>query len=540
MDKKGWKEKFQDKLKERKDSFSTSSGINIDRFFTINDIDKKTEDKNSLPGQFPFVRGVQPTMYRGRFWTMRQYAGFGSAKETNNRFKYLLDKGQTGLSVAFDLPTQMGYDSDSEISKGEVGKVGVAIDSLEDMEILMDGIPLDKVSTSMTINATAGMLLAMYMITAEKQGVSPEKIMGTVQNDLLKEFIARGTYAFPPEPSVKITVDIMEYCKDYVPKWNPISVSGYHIREAGSTAVQELSFMLADAIEYLEIARSRNIDIEKICQRVSFFFAVHNNFFEEIAKYRAARRIWSNILKDNFGVKNENSCKFRVHSQTGGVTLTAQQPLNNVVRVSMQALAAVLGGTQSLHTNSFDEALGLPTEDSATIALRTQQIIAFESEVADSIDPLAGSYYVEYLTDEIEKKVYEYLEIIKDKGGMIKCIEDNFIQGEIESSAFDFQIELENKDRVVVGVNDFKATEEKEMPIQEIDPMLEKDQVQRLNNLKNKRDNDLVDKCLSDLTKAAEKNINIMPFIVESVRAYCTIGEMTSALEKIYGRYKGN
>ena len=318
MDKKSWKEKFQDKLKERKTSFSTSSGIDVDRFFTIDDIDKKTDDKNSLPGQFPFVRGVQPTMYRGRFWTMRQYAGFGSAKETNNRFKYLLDKGQTGLSVAFDLPTQMGYDSDSKISKGEVGKVGVAIDSLEDMEILMDGIPLDKVSTSMTINATAGMLLAMYMITAEKQGVSPEKIMGTIQNDLLKEFIARGTYAFPPEPSVKITVDIMEYCKDYVPKWNPISVSGYHIREAGSTAVQELSFMLADAIEYLEIARSRNIDIEKICQRVSFFFAVHNNFFEEIAKYRAARRIWSNILKDNFGVKNENSCKFRVHSQTGG------------------------------------------------------------------------------------------------------------------------------------------------------------------------------------------------------------------------------
>ena len=540
MDKKSWKEKFQDKLKERKNSFSTSSGIDVDRFFTINDIDKKTDDKNSLPGQFPFVRGVQPTMYRGRFWTMRQYAGFGSAKETNNRFKYLLDKGQTGLSVAFDLPTQMGYDSDSKISKGEVGKVGVAIDSLEDMEILMDGIPLDKVSTSMTINATAGMLLAMYMITAEKQGVSPEKIMGTIQNDLLKEFIARGTYAFPPEPSVKITVDIMEYCKDYVPKWNPISVSGYNIREAGSTAVKELSFMLADAIEYLEIARSRNIDIEKICQRVSFFFAVHNNFFEEIAKYRAARRIWSNILKDNFGVKNENSCKFRVHSQTGGVTLTAQQPLNNVVRVSMQALAAVLGGTQSLHTNSFDEALGLPTEESATIALRTQQIIAYESEVADSIDPLAGSYYIEYLTDEIEKKVHEYLEIIKDRGGMIKCIEDNFIQGEIESSAFDFQIELENKDRVVVGVNDFKATEEKEMPIQEIDPMLEKDQVQRLNSLKKKRDNQLVEKCLSELTNAAEKNINIMPFIVEAVRAYCTIGEMTSALEKIYGRFKGN
>mgnify|MGYP001461777832 FL=1 len=540
MDKKNWLDKFQDKLKERKNNFSTSSGIKIDRFFTLNDIDKKTEDKNSLPGQFPFVRGVQPTMYRGRFWTMRQYAGFGSAKETNNRFKYLLDKGQTGLSVAFDLPTQMGYDSDSSISKGEVGKVGVAIDSLEDMEILLEGIPLDKVSTSMTINATAPMLLAMYMITAEKQGVSADKIMGTVQNDLLKEFIARGTYAFPPEPSVKITVDLMEYCKDNVPKWNPISVSGYHIREAGSTAVQELSFMLADAIEYLEIAKSRNIDIEKICQRVSFFFAVHNNFFEEIAKYRAARRIWSNILKDKFDVQNESACKFRVHSQTGGVTLTAQQPLNNVVRVSMQALAAVLGGTQSLHTNSFDEALGLPTEESATIALRTQQIIAYESEVADSIDPLAGSYYIEYLTDEIEKKVYEYLDKISEKGGMIKCIEDNFIQGEIENSAFDFQIELENQDRVVVGVNDFKASEEKEMPIQEIDPMLEKDQINRLSNLRKNRDNELVEKCLINLTKAAENNDNIMPYIVEAVRTYCTIGEMTSALEKVYGRFKGN
>ncbi len=540
MDKKNWLDKFQDKLKERKNNFSTSSGIKIDRFFTLNDIDKKTEDKNSLPGQFPFVRGVQPTMYRGRFWTMRQYAGFGSAKETNNRFKYLLDKGQTGLSVAFDLPTQMGYDSDSNISKGEVGKVGVAIDSLEDMEILLEGIPLDKVSTSMTINATAPMLLAMYMITAEKQGVSADKIMGTVQNDLLKEFIARGTYAFPPEPSVKITVDLMEYCKDNVPKWNPISVSGYHIREAGSTAVQELSFMLADAIEYLEIAKSRNIDIEKICQRVSFFFAVHNNFFEEIAKYRAARRIWSNILKDKFDVQNESACKFRVHSQTGGVTLTAQQPLNNVVRVSMQALAAVLGGTQSLHTNSFDEALGLPTEESATIALRTQQIIAYESEVADTIDPLAGSYYIEYLTDEIEKKVYEYLDKISEKGGMIKCIEDNFIQGEIENSAFDFQIELENQDRVVVGVNDFKASEEKEMPIQEIDPMLEKDQINRLSNLRKNRDNELVEKCLINLTKAAENNDNIMPYIVEAVRTYCTIGEMTSALEKVYGRFKGN
>ena len=539
MNKKEWKEKFKEKIKERKSTFKTSSGINIEPFFTPDDVDKNTQNKNSFPGEFPYVRGVQPTMYRGRFWTMRQYAGFGSASETNNRFKYLLDKGQTGLSVAFDLPTQMGYDSDSPISKGEVGKVGVAIDSLEDMEILLEGIPLDKVSTSMTINATASMLLAMYMIAAEKQGVSAEKIMGTVQNDLLKEFIARGTYAFPPEPSVKITVDMMEYCKDNIPKWNPISVSGYHIREAGSTAVQELSFMLADAIEYLQIAKGRGIDIEQICKRVSFFFAVHNNFFEEIAKYRAARRIWSNILKDEFGVTNPASCKFRVHSQTGGVTLTAQQPMNNVVRVSMQALAAVLGGTQSLHTNSFDEALGLPTEDSATIALRTQQIIAFESEVADTIDPLAGSYFIEYLTDEIEKKVYDYLDLIKEKGGMIKCIEDNFIQGEIENSAFDFQIEVENKERVVVGINDFKASTEKETPIQEIDPLLEKNQIEKLKNLKSKRDNDLVVKCLNELTKAAENNENVMPFIVNSVRAYCTIGEMTSALEKIYGRYKG-
>ena len=539
MNKKEWKEKFKEKIKERKSTFKTSSGINIEPFFTPDDVDKNTQNKNSFPGEFPYVRGVQPTMYRGRFWTMRQYAGFGSASETNNRFKYLLDKGQTGLSVAFDLPTQMGYDSDSPISKGEVGKVGVAIDSLEDMEILLEGIPLDKVSTSMTINATASMLLAMYMIAAEKQGVSAEKIMGTVQNDLLKEFIARGTYAFPPEPSVKITVDMMEYCKDNIPKWNPISVSGYHIREAGSTAVQELSFMLADAIEYLQIAKGRGIDIEQICKRVSFFFAVHNNFFEEIAKYRAARRIWSNILKDEFGVTNPASCKFRVHSQTGGVTLTAQQPMNNVVRVSMQALAAVLGGTQSLHTNSFDEALGLPTEDSATIALRTQQIIAFESEVGDTIDPLAGSYFIEYLTDEIEKKVYDYLDLIKEKGGMIKCIEDNFIQGEIENSAFDFQIEVENKERVVVGINDFKASTEKETPIQEIDPLLEKNQIEKLKNLKSKRDNGLVEKCLNELTKAAENNENVMPFIVNSVRAYCTIGEMTSALEKIYGRYKG-
>ena len=440
-----WEKKYKDKIKERKKNFSTTSGIEIDRFYTKDSCAENLDSKNSLPGEFPFTRGVQPTMYRGRLWTMRQYAGFGSAEETNKRFRYLLDKGQTGLSIAFDLPTQMGYDSDAKISQGEVGRVGVAIDSLEDMEMLLKDIPLDKVSTSMTINSTASMLLAMYIIAAKRQGVASNKIMGTVQNDLLKEFVARGTYAFPPQPSVKIAVDIMEYCKDNVPKWNPISVSGYHIREAGSTAVQELAFMIADAIEYLQVAQSRNLDIEQICKRVSFFFAVHNNFFEEISKYRAARRIWANILRNDFNVKDDNACKFRVHSQTGGVTLTAQQPLNNIVRTTMQAMAAVLGGTQSLHTNSFDEALGLPTEASATVALRTQQILANETEVADSIDPLAGSYLVENLTDEIEKKVYEYLKIIKNKGGMIKCIEESYIQEEIEKSAFNFQIELEKK-----------------------------------------------------------------------------------------------
>ena len=401
MKKNDWEEKYKEKLKERKKDFQTTSNIKIKRFYTQEDISGNLDEKNSMPGEFPFTRGVQPTMYRGRFWTMRQYAGFGSAKETNERFKYLLDKGQTGLSVAFDLPTQMGYDSDAPVSKGEVGKVGVAIDSLRDIEVLFDGIPLDKVSTSMTINATASMLLAMYIVAAEKQGVAADKIMGTTQNDLLKEFIARGTYAFPPNPSVQISVDLMEYCKDFVPKWNPISVSGYHIREAGSTAVQEVAFMLADAIEYLEIAKERNLDIEGICKRVSFFFAVHGNFFEEISKYRAARRIWANILRKEFDVKDDNACKFRTHSQTGGVTLTAQQPLNNIVRTAMQAMAAVLGGTQSLHTNSFDEALGLPTEESATIALRTQQIIAHECDVAnEKVEPVWDSAITEYLTDE--------------------------------------------------------------------------------------------------------------------------------------------
>lgn len=535
--KKDWEERGKG-TKERKKVFSTQSGITIDRLYTPEDTeDIDYDDKLGYPGEYPFTRGIQPTMYRGRFWTMRQYAGFGTAEETNKRFKYLLRQGQTGLSVAFDLPTQMGYDSDHPMSKGEVGRVGVAIDSLEDMEILFDGIPLGEVSTSMTINATASMLLAMYMVAAEKQGVSPDQIQGTVQNDLLKEFIARGTYIFPPEPSVKITIDIMEYCRDTVPKWNPISVSGYHIREAGSTAVQELAFMLGDAIQYLENARKRGIDIEKIAERVSFFFAVHNNFLEEIAKYRAARRLWAKIMRERFKVKSDRACLFRVHSQTSGVTLTAQQPRNNIMRVTIQALAAVLGGTQSLHTNSFDEALALPSEEAATIALRTQQLIASESGVTDTIDPLGGSYAIEYLTGKLESDVIDYLSQIDKRGGMIKCIEDGFINREIEEASYRYQLEVEKGERVIVGVNEFTGVEEEPVDILKINPMIEELKRERLKTLRAKRDNDSIMFQLKNLEEKARENENLMPYIVEAVRSYATIGEMTSALQKVYGRY---
>jgi methylmalonyl-CoA mutase N-terminal domain/subunit len=468
---------------------------------------------------------------------MRQYAGFGTAEETNKRFKYLLEQGQTGLSVAFDLPTQMGYDSDQPMSKGEVGRVGVAIDSLEDMEILFDGIPLGEVSTSMTINATASMLLAMYMVTAEKQGVSSDKIQGTVQNDLLKEFIARGTYIFPPEPSVKITIDIMEYCRDKIPKWNPISVSGYHMREAGSTAVQEVAFTLADAIEYLNHAKARGLDVEKIANRVSFFFAVHNNFLEEIAKFRAARRLWAKIMRERFKAKDDRACMLRFHSQTSGVTLTAQQPRNNIIRVTIQALAAVLGGTQSLHTNSFDEALALPSEEAATIALRTQQIVAYESGVADTIDPLAGSYAIEALTKRIEEEATKYIEEIDRRGGMIKCIEEGYINQEIEEASYRYQLEVENKERIIVGVNEFTNVSEEPVEILKIDPQIEVIKRERLKELRSKRDNGRVKADLKRLEEAARANENLMPYIVEAVRDYATIGEMTPALEKIYGRY---
>jgi len=533
-----WENRMGKKLNERKSGFTTPSGIALERLYSPKDTEKIDYEKDiGYPGEYPFTRGIQPTMYRGRLWTMRQYAGFGTAEETNKRFKYLLEQGQTGLSVAFDLPTQMGYDSDQPMSRGEVGRVGVAIDSLEDMEILFDGIPLGEVSTSMTINATASMLLAMYMVAAEKQGVSSDKIQGTVQNDLLKEFIARGTYIFPPEPSVKITIDIMEYCRDTIPKWNPISVSGYHMREAGSTAVQEVAFTLADAIEYLENAKARGLDVEKIAERVSFFFAVHNNFLEEVAKFRAARRLWARIMRERFGARDDRACMLRFHSQTSGVTLTAQQPRNNIVRVTIQALAAVLGGTQSLHTNSFDEALALPSEEAATIALRTQQVIAYESGVGDTIDPFGGSYAIEALTNKIEEEAIKYIEEIDRRGGMIRCIEDGYINQEIEDASYRYQLEVENRERIIVGVNEFTHANEEPVEILKINPQTEALKRERLKELRSKRDNDRVNADLKKLEEAARANENLMPYIVEAVRDYATIGEMSKAIEKVYGRF---
>lgn len=528
------------KAKERQNEFRTPSGIAFERLYAPEDIENLDYERDlGYPGEYPFTRGVQSTMYRGRFWTMRQYAGFGTAEETNERFRYLLDQGQTGLSVAFDLPTQMGYDSDHPMSRGEVGRVGVAIDSLEDVEILFDKIPLGEVSTSMTINATASMLLAMYMVAAEKQGVSPDKIQGTVQNDLLKEFIARGTYIFPPKDSVKITIDIMEYCCDRVSKWNPISVSGYHMREAGSTAVQEVAFTLADAIEYLEQAKARGLDVEKIAERVSFFFAVHNNFLEEIAKFRAARRLWARVMKKRFSAKDDRACTLRFHSQTSGVTLTAQQPRNNIMRVTVQALASVFGGTQSLHTNSFDEALALPSEEAATIALRTQQIIAYESGAGDTIDPLAGSYCIESLTSKIEEEAIKYIEQIDKRGGTIRCIEEGYINHEIEEASYRYQREVENKERIIVGVNEYTNSSEAPVEIHKINSQIEAIKRERLKRLRSRRDNVKTKTDLRRLEEAARSNDNLMPHIVEAVRDYATIGEMSMTLEKVYGRYRG-
>lgn len=524
---------------ERKERFETTSGIEIKRVYTSEDTqDGDYQEKLDFPGQYPFTRGVQPTMYRGRFWTMRQYAGFGTAEESNQRYRYLLGQGQTGLSVAFDLPTQMGRDSDHAMAAGEVGRAGVAIDSLADMETLLDGIPLDKVSTSMTINATASILLALYLVVAEKQGVPWEKVNGTIQNDLLKEYIARGTYIYPPGPSLRIITDIFGFCADQVPNWNTISISGYHIREAGSTAAQEIAFTLADGIAYVEAAQSVGLDVDKFASRLSFFFNVHNNFFEEVAKFRAARRLWAKIMKERFEAKNPRSWMLRTHAQTAGSTLTAQQPDNNVIRVTLQALAAALGGTNSLHTNSKDEALALPTEDAVRVALRTQQVIAHESGAGDTIDPLAGSYFIESLTDELETKAVEYIERIDKLGGAVQAIENGYQQREIHDAAFRYQQAIETKQQIIVGVNEFTVEEDHHDELLKVDLALEERQKERVAGVRAERNQAAAQAALDQVGQVARDGGNLMPAIIDAVRAYVTLGEISDAMRNEFGEYR--
>ena len=519
--------------------FQTTSHIVINPFYTPADLASFNYDSQlSTPGSFPYTRGVQPTMYRGRFWTMRQYAGMGDAEESNKRYRLLLASGAMGLSVAFDLPTQIGYDSDHPFALGEVGKVGVSIDTIEDMQRLFDQIDLEKVSTSMTINASAAVLLALYIAVAKRNGFDPQKLSGTIQNDVLKEYIARGTYIYPPKSAMRLITDIFAYCNKNVPEWNTISISGYHMREAGSTAVQEVAFTLADGITYVQAAKDAGLDVDKFGPRLSFFFACHSNFLEEIAKFRAARRMWAKIMRDRFGATAPKAQMLRFHTQTGGVTLTAQQPQNNIVRTGLQAMAAVLGGTQSLHTNSFDEALALPTEDSARIALRTQQIIAYESGVTAAIDPLAGSYYVEHLTDEIEKRATEYLSKIDALGGMLKAIETGYVQQEIQNSAYEYQKSVDSKEQVVVGVNQFTVEHEKPVPLQKIDPELERRQVERLHAFRAKRDQAAATEAVRRVDEAARGGQNLMPIIIEAVEHNATIGEICDAMRKVYGEYK--
>jgi len=531
--------KSLERLSERGE-FLTSSDISVNRLYTPLDIaDFDYLRDLGFPGEYPLTRGVYPTMYRARFWTMRQYAGFGTAEQTNQRFKYLLEQGQKGLSVAFDFPTQVGYDCDHPMACGEVGKAGVSVSTLHDMEIVFDGIPLDKITTSMTINAPASILLAMYIAVGQKQGLKQFQLGGTVQNDVLKEYVARGMYIFPPKPSMRMVTDIFEYCSQHMPRWNTISISGYHIREAGATAVQEVAFTFANAIAYVQAAINRGLDLDKFAGRLSFFFASHNNFFEEIAKFRAARRLWAKIMRERFKAKNPASWRLRFHTQTSGVSLTAQQPYNNIIRVTLQALAAVLGGTQSLHTNSFDEAYALPSTQAVMVALRTQQIIAYESGVADTIDPLAGSYYVEYLTKQIEEKAEKYIEQIDAMGGAVNSIENGFMQREIVESAYRFQKEVEAKKRIIVGVNDFLTEEKVPIKILRIDPEIEKKLVERLKRIKQQRNQAKVKDALSKLHKAAEhEDINLMPFILEAVKNYATLGEICDTLREVFGEYK--
>jgi len=525
---------------ERKKEFRNHSGMLLKGLYTPEDV--KTLDylqDLGFPGEYPFTRGLHATMYRGRLWTMRMFAGFGTAEDTNKRFKYLLREGESGLSTAFDYPTIMGYDSDHPMARGEVGLCGVVISSLKDMEILLDGVPLDKVTTSMTINGPAAMLLAMYVAVGDKQGVPREKLGGTTQNDMLKEYFAQKLCIFPPKPSVKLVTDIIEYCARYLPKWNPISISGYHIREAGANAVQELAFTLYDGIAYVESTLERGLKVDDFAHRLSFFFASHNDFFEEIAKFRAARRLWARLMKERFHAKNPRSVWMRMHIQTSGCTLTAQQPLNNIIRTTIQALAAVLGGTQSLHTNSFDEALCLPTEEAVRVALRTQQIIAHESGATNTADPLAGSYYVEALTNEMEEKAMGYIQKIDDMGGAIVAIEKGFLQKEIADSAYKYQKEVDEKKRIIVGLNEYTIEEEK-CPIEllRVDPKVEKQQVVKLQKLKRERNNRKVKEILEKLHYSAEKDENLMPTIIEAVKAYATLGEITDVLRKVYGEYK--
>ncbi|MDR3579347.1 MAG: methylmalonyl-CoA mutase family protein [Oryzomonas sp.] len=525
------------KSPERTPEFRTSSNIEMERCFTPEFDYPGYDEQLGFPGLYPFTRGVQPTMYRGRFWTMRQYAGFGTARESNERYKYLLQAGQTGLSVAFDLPTQMGFDSDAAMAAGEVGKVGVAIDSLADMETLFDGIPLDKVSTSMTINSTAAILLCMYIAVAEKQGVSADKISGTIQNDILKEYMARGTYIYPPKESMRIITDIFGYCKDHVPKWNTISISGYHIREAGSSAVQEVAFTLADGIAYVEAAIKAGLNVDEFAPRLAFFFNAHNNLLEEVAKFRAARRIWARIMKERFGAKDPKSQMLRFHTQTAGCTLTAQQPDNNIMRVTIQALAAVLGGTQSLHTNSRDEALALPTEDSVRIALRTQQVIAYESGVADSIDPLAGSFLVESLTDQVEKAAQEYIDKIDKLGGAVEAISRGFQQKEIQDSAYAYQKSIESSDMVIVGVNKFAVQEPPPTGLLRVKEEVEIAQKKSLAAVKSGRDVTAVQAALNTLETAARGDDNLMPHILNAVKSYATLGEIADVFREVFGKH---
>lgn len=524
------------KTAERQKQFTTSSGIEVPDLSTAEDMqgyDPHTQ--LGYPGEFPFTRGVHPGMYRSRLWTMRQYAGFGTAEESNKRYHFLLSHGTTGLSVAFDLPTQMGYDADHPLSEGEVGKVGVSISSLEDMETLLHDLPLERISTSMTINATASILLALYIAVAKKTGAEVRKLSGTVQNDVLKEYIARGTYIYPPQHSMRIITDMFSYCAENLPRWNPISISGYHIREAGSTAVQEVAFTLSNAISYVQAALDAGLDVDTFAGRLSFFFNSHNNLLEEVAKFRAARRMWAHIMRDRFHAQDPRSMMLRFHTQTAGSTLTAQQPDNNIVRTAYQALAAVLGGTQSLHTNSKDEALSLPTEDAVRIALRTQQILGYESGVADVVDPLAGSYYVEYLTDNIEQRAWDYIRQIDALGGSVHAIERGFMQAEIEQAAYDYQRALEHEQAIVVGVNRFTEEEEHRPILLRVDPEVVRRQAAKLAALRERRDNERVHQALTALEQAAAGNQNLMPLIIAAVEAYATLGEISDAMRHVFG-----